>query len=823
MAMRPDLDRLRTLEIEELRRQLGDAQDALRAIRAGEVDALVVQTRDGARLFALESAFEPYRVFVENMQEGAAALTPDGLVLYANQRLADITGVPPAQLLGASIYEILGEPHRAVVEGLLGDLATGLRESEIVLTRGDGHTLHTYFSVTVMPDGTRCAVVTDLTERVRLRQVLASRELLRVTLASIGDAVICCDVMGGITFLNPLAEALTGWSEQEALGQPLPEVFRIVNELTHEPDEDLIARALREGTVVTLAHQTALIRRDGREVSIEDSAAPIRDGAGHVAGAVLVFHDVTQRRAAEGALARSQARLEHVLNSITDGFYALDAGWRFVSANHTAERHFGRPASELFGRTFWEVTAAGPDSVHGRSYLQAIGTGAAVHFEAPSASRPDQWAEFHAYPHEGGVEVYFADISTRKNAEESLKRALADVERAKLSADGARAAAEQANRAKDRFLAVLSHELRTPLSPVLMNVSLLEADEALSPRARKFIDVIRRNVLLESRLIDDLLDLTDAARGTIQMNRQAVDLSAVITRVVEVCRPDIGARGLNLDLDFGRQPARLLVEADARRLRQIVSNLLENAIKFTSRGGRLGLLCREENGQAVIEVTDSGIGIEPAMVPRVFDGFSQAEPSSLTRQFGGLGLGLAITRTLVELHGGTIEAHSEGRGKGAMFRVCLPLLRVEPRAAPAHATPETPPARVPKLRVLLVDDDGETTEMLGTILEMEGHEVRTAANVAKALETAAQVKFDLLVSDLGLPDGSGLDLMRELRARGSELPGIALSGYGQETDVRQSLAAGFSEHLVKPADPEVLLQSVEKVVRRPPSPPEGRS
>ncbi|HSK10370.1 MAG TPA: response regulator, partial [Vicinamibacterales bacterium] len=181
---------------------------------------------------------------------------------------------------------------------------------------------------------------------------------------------------------------------------------------------------------------------------------------------------------------------------------------------------------------------------------------------------------------------------------------------------------------------------------------------------------------------------------------------------------------------------------------------------------------------------------------------------------------LAITKALVELHGGTIEAQSEGRDMGSVFRVRLPLLRVEPRTAPVPAPSEAGGAPVPKLRILLVDDDSETMEMLGTILEMEGHEVRTAANVATALETAAQVTFDLLVSDLGLADGSGLDLMRALRARGSELPGIALSGYGQETDVRQSLAAGFSEHLVKPADPEVLLQTVEKVVRRP-APPDG--
>jgi two-component system CheB/CheR fusion protein len=298
------------------------------------------------------------------------------------------------------------------------------------------------------------------------------------------------------------------------------------------------------------------------------------------------------------------------------------------------------------------------------------------------------------------------------------------------------------------------------------------------------------------------------------MNRQPVDLSAVIAGVVEACRPDVDGRDLHLGLDLGQPSVRFLVEGDTRRLEQIFSNLLENAIKFSSKGGRVGVLCHEENGLVVIEVNDDGIGIDPAMLPRVFEGFSQAEPSSLTRRFGGLGLGLAITKTLVELHGGTIEAHSPGRDKGATFRVRLPVLRVEPRAAPADATPETAGAPLPKLRILLVDDDGETTQMLGTVLEMEGHEVRTADSVATALATAAEAKFDVLVSDVGLPDGSGLDLMRELRGRGWELPGIALSGYGQPTDVRQSLAAGFSEHVVKPADPDALLQTIEKVVRR---------
>jgi len=526
-----------------------------------------------------------------------------------------------------------------------------------------------------------------------------------------------------------------------------------------------------------------------------------------------VFHDVTEKRAARQALATSRARLETVLNSITNGYYALDADWRFVAANRMTERHFGRAAGELLGQNIWEITGAGPDSIQYQRFVEAKQTAAPVHFEARSTFQSDFWAEMHVYPLGSGIEVYFADVSQRKQAEELLHQALLDLQSAKLSAERARAAAEEASHAKDHFLAVLSHELRTPLSPVLTAATLLQGDDTLSPRARGFVDVIRRNVELESRLIDDLLDLTLVARGKIKMNKQAVDLSTVIAGAVEVCRPDIEARRLHFGVDFGKHVGPFLVEGDPARLEQVVWNLLKNAIKFTPQGGCIGVRCREEeNEQVVIEVNDSGIGIESATLPRVFDAFAQAE-ASLARQFGGLGLGLAISKSLVELQGGTIEAESAGRDKGATFRIRLPLLTRDRRAQP-RTTAATKTGATPALRILLVDDHGDTIEMLKAIIELQGHEVRTAADAATALEMAAQFQFDLLLSDLGLPDKSGLELMRELRARGTNVSGIALSGYGQETDIEHSRAAGFSEHIVKPADPQVLMRAIERVARR---------
>jgi two-component system CheB/CheR fusion protein len=404
---------------------------------------------------------------------------------------------------------------------------------------------------------------------------------------------------------------------------------------------------------------------------------------------------------------------------------------------------------------------------------------------------------------------------------------------ARNSAERAKAAAEQANRTKDHFLAVLSHELRTPLTPVEMGVSMLQDRPDLDPRVRETLEMIRRNVDMEARLIDDLLDVTRIARGKIELHRSIVELSTIIQRAVEVCKPDIEARSLHFSVDMGSEPSYWL-DADVGRLQQMFWNLLKNAIKFTPHRGCLGITVRRENGGrmkdeglrmkdegdpssfsphpssfVMIEVSDSGIGIDSEALPRIFNAFEQAE-RSISRQFGGLGLGLAISKTLVEMHGGTIEARSAGRNQGATFRIRLPLCA--PVCQPEEPAP-TPRRQlaVRPLRILLVEDHGVTAKMMRWVLTEEGHEVQTAGDLATALELAEQHDFDLLVSDLGLPDGSGHDLIRQLRQRGHEFPGIALSGYGQEEDIRRSHQAGFTAHLTKPASRERLVEAVASV------------
>ncbi|MCA1560581.1 MAG: response regulator [Acidobacteria bacterium] len=379
-----------------------------------------------------------------------------------------------------------------------------------------------------------------------------------------------------------------------------------------------------------------------------------------------------------------------------------------------------------------------------------------------------------------------------------------ELQAATISAERAKTAAEEANRAKNRFIAVLSHELRTPLTPILTAVTLIDRDPT---RAREYVRIIRRNVELEARLIDDLLDVSRIERGKVELDKHHVQLCEVIERAIEVCRPDIDARGLQFHVDFGPRP--YIVNADSARIQQAFWNLLKNAVKFTPKGGSVGVRCDLRDDHVVVDVWDTGVGIEARAVARIFEAFTQEH----RQQFGGLGLGLAISKALVELHGGSIEAHSEGVNKGATLTVRLPLALSDRRRLPRAADARAPRARTAPLHVLLVEDHGDTAEMMVSLLELEGHRVQTAADVTTALETAQRSAFDLLISDLGLPDKSGFDLIRELRSRGHTLPAIAISGYGQEQDIDQSRAAGFAAHLIKPVDPERLLTALGSLMK----------
>jgi len=502
----------------------------------------------------------------------------------------------------------------------------------------------------------------NLTIRQRAAEVLhAERERFRTTLTSIGDAVMVTDAQGRVTLLNPAAQALTRW-DADAIGRPVDEVFRIVNEATRNTVENPVTKVLREGAIVGLANHTVLIGRDGTEVPIDDSGAPIRDGRGRVVGVVLVFRDITARRAAEQEL--------------------------------------------------------------------------------------------------------------REN-----------------------------DRRKDEFLAMLAHELRNPLAPIRNAAHTLALLGTPDDRIHWVSGVIERQVGLMTRLVDDLLDVSRITSGKITLKREPVSIAAVIAQAAEAARPPAESRKEALEVDVA--PDVGWVDGDQARLVQVVGNLLDNAIKYTEEGGHIRLTARVDGREVVIAVRDSGVGIAADLLPHVFDLFAQAD-RSLERRQGGLGIGLTLVRRLVDMHGGRVEAASEGPGRGSEFTIRLPRLAVdaaEPGAEPALETPEGPPG--PARRVLVVDDQPDSTDSLALFLRLRGHEVHTASDGPGALEEFARCQPEVVFLDLGLPGMSGYDVARRLRAmpEAREVRLVAVTGYGTEEDRERTRAAGFDVHLAKPVDP----------------------
>lgn len=362
----------------------------------------------------------------------------------------------------------------------------------------------------------------------------------------------------------------------------------------------------------------------------------------------------------------------------------------------------------------------------------------------------------------------------------------------------AKEVAEHANASKDAFLAALSHELRTPLTPVLTTITELSEDGSLAAPIRSQLEMARRNVELEARLIDDLLDLTRIARGKLELRKGPVDLHAVLDSALEICSSDVQAKNHTLRIE--PSASQFTTEGDVVRLQQAMWNLIRNAVKFTPEGGEISIRTGVRDGLFWIEVRDNGIGFDPAGREKIFQAFEQGG-RHVTRQFGGLGLGLAITKSVMEAHGGSVKAESEGQGKGARFTLEIPLKAVGGSRPPIDGASRKQPAR--SLNILLVEDHKDTRTTMERWLRRGKHTVTSADTATAALQAADSENFDLVISDLGLPDQSGIELMRELSQQ-HHLRGIAVSGYGMEDDVAKSHEAGFVHHLTKPVSLEKL-------------------
>jgi PAS domain S-box-containing protein len=770
----------------------------------------------------------------------------------------------------------------------------------------------------------------------KTEELQQQREWFEVTLSSIGDAVITTDLLGRVTYLNRVAESMTGWSSAQATGEPLERVFRIINEHTQQPIENPIGRALQTGKTVGLANHTALIDRSGRVIPIEDSAAPIRDARGKISGAVMVFHDVSDRRRAEEALRASEERLRATFDQAAVGIVVAGLDQQFLEANQRFCDLVGYSLEELRRLTLSQIT-------HSEDL-----SGAQERAQAVLAGRVQQSVFENRYVRKDGAAVWgrttltllrgaggevqrfigiVEDITDRKETERALRetRAQAQEVRSKLAAivessddaiisktlegvittwnrgaerlfgytteevigkpvtllippnqideeavileklkrgeridhyetvrlrkDGTRLdvsltvspikdadgiiigaskiarditqrkraeevlrleiavreraeeALREADRRKDEFLATLAHELRNPLAPIRHAALIFRTPTATEAQKRWSSEVISRQVQHMSLLLEDLLDISRITRGTLELRTEMVDLAEVVQAAVETARPTIDAKRHDFSTELPLEPVHFV--ADPMRLAQVLSNLLTNAAKYTDPEGCLRLSASCTGETITIAVVDNGIGIPSDEVASVFAMFSQVASSRDYSQ-GGLGIGLALAKGLTGLHGGEIEARSEGIGRGSEFIVRLPLRRS--RIPQQKQTVHSTPARSLSRRVLIADDNNDAAESLATLLRIDGHEVTVVHNGKEAVSAFSAVQPEVALLDIGMPEFSGYEVARQVRqgSLGRAVTLIAVTGWGQDRDRAEALAAGFSHHFTKPIEADRL-------------------
>jgi PAS domain S-box-containing protein len=685
--------------------------------------------------------------------------------------------------------------------------------------------------------------------------VRESEERLRVTIASIGDGVIATDGLGRVAQINVVAESLTGWTAAEAIGRPLEEIFVLINEQSREPAANPVHTVLRDGVIAGLANHTLLVSKDGREIPIDDSAAPIKTKTGQTVGVVLVFRDVVERRQAEREraallqneqtaraeaerIAEVRSRLSQDLRAARERVSQLIENvpgivWEAWGEPNAAQQRIGFVSGyveQMLGYSvdewlqtpnFWlsivhpddrqraaqaaaETFASGQS--HANQFRWIAKDGHAVWVETRSSVISDESGQAV------GMRGVTFDITERHEAEVALNRAKRD--------------AEEANRVKDQFLAVASHELRTPLNAILGWAEMLHGGTLQETRRGRAVAAIYANAKRQAELVGELLDVSRIMSGKMRLDRTATDLPEVIRAAIEVVQSSADAKRIHIGVDV--DPSIGPFYADSARLQQVLWNLLSNAIKFTPDNGAIHVrLCRVDAGMELV-VTDTGEGIPAAVFPSIFEPFQQADGAT-TRRHGGLGLGLSIVRHLVEAHGGTVSAECGRKDQGATFIVRLPIVAVykeEPEQGATSSSPLSEAAPDPSaattslcgLSVLVVDDDEESRELLLATLESHGAVAVAAASAAAALDVIDNTRVDVLLSDIAMPGQDGYSLIRGIRARETSsttfLPAAALTSFARDEDRQKAIEAGFQLHLTKPIDSRSLVEAVASLANR---------
>jgi PAS domain S-box-containing protein len=790
-----------------------------------------------------ETAEERYRAFVQNSSEGIWRLEFDppldtslpideqvelayrhGVLTECNDAMARMYGLQRSEeLIGASLDSMLPSTDPAARAYMASVIEAGYKVTNVESTERDveGGVKHFANSMSgVVEDGRLLRIwgtQRDITEQKRIEQALRDSE---ARFRYMGDAAPVMLWIGGLdsgrTWFNARWLQFVGRPMDRELGSGWSENVH--------PDDvvqclDSYSKAFDESRPFTMEYR--LKRHDGEYRWVLDTGVPI-DEAGVFAGYIGSSIDITDRKREADA----SAYLAAIVESSDDAILAKDLNGIIRSCNATAERLFGYTASELIGRP---VRMLIPDDRQQEEdlILGRIRAGQRVeHFETVRITKDRRLIDISltispvrdASGAIIGVSKIARDITERRRIEAERHIAAADRERLLEAERIARAEAERASRIKDEFVAMVSHELRTPLNAILGWTQLMMRGRHDATVLDRGLDVISRNTRAQAQLIADLLDISRIVSGKLRLETQSVDMRAMFDDAIETVEGEAEAKGIVINKTVAEDIGP--VAGDPARLQQVVWNLLSNAIKFTPRGGHIAVSLTQANGSAEIAVKDTGVGIRADVLPHVFDRFHQAD-RSITRRFGGLGLGLSIVKHLVELHGGTVHAESSGEGQGSVFAIRLPIARLplfESGDAPlAPVIKSTETVALESLRVLLVEDEPDTLEYLQRLLEEHGGVIFAARSASEALALFRRERPEMLISDIGLPEIDGYDLIREIRrehGHASEtIPAIALTAYARSEDRMRALRAGFHAHIAKPAEPAELLATIVSLAK----------
>ena len=654
-----------------------------------------------------------------------------------------------------------------------------------------------------MSDSTKRLPIPDRRQKAE-SNLKSSESYYRGIFEAADDGILILDAeTGRITDANPFLCKLLGYSREELIGKELWEIGL----LEDRKQSQAAFRELQEKGRIRY-EDLPLQSKYGERREVEFVSKSYRENGRSVV--ICIIRDISDRK----RIQKDKYFLAAVVESLEDSVVTVDFDAIITSWNKGAERVYGYRAEDVIGQPFAKL-ALPEDMQDLLAKINQVRRGEPVHtYETERIHKDGRRLILSitlspvkdAHGRVIGVSTVARDISERKRLDKAMREIL---EREQA----ARAEAERANRLKDEFLASLSHELRNPLNAIAGYAEvLLRAPEAKRiPFVREVAEAISRNVAAQAQIVNELLDLSRLQTGKLVIERRPINLGPIVGDAVASVRAQAEGKGIKLISDYPADP--ITVNADPVRVQQIIWNLVNNAVKFTPRDGRVLVRLSREADRAKLEVEDTGQGIDSEFLPHVFEAFRQANGRTV-RAHGGLGIGLALVKQLVDLHDGQIQVHSDGAGRGALFTVWLPLHTTAPEKSAAET--KSNEGEIPGARILVVDDSQDTLDMLQILLEGEGAVVETAASGAEALRKAKTAQMDLIISDIAMPEMDGYELLKELRAQPNyaDVPAIALTGLGREEDVERARQAGFITHLTKPLNFEELVRLVRDALRR---------